>query len=192
MRPPVPAARRLVLAVAVLAGCRASDATGVTRSPSEAAPTATFLAYTSDAGDYVGGGAARRYAYAAGAWTARVDTAPVVDPTQASHVSVTFQSSSDLGTWWNLDLQTPKGQPLAVGTYESATRWPFEAPAASGLSFTGSGRGCNTVTGRFTITYLKVGTGGAIDGLHATFEQHCEGASPALRGEVAVAASPWR
>ena len=40
----------------------------------------------------------------------------------------------------------PQGQPFVTGTYyETARRAPFTA--FNGLDFTGSGRGCNTMTG---------------------------------------------
>jgi hypothetical protein len=37
-----------------------------------------------------------------------------------------------------------------------------------------------------------MGPGNTLDRFHATFEQHCEGASPALKGEVKIVSNPWR
>jgi hypothetical protein len=64
---------------------------------------------------------------------------------------------------------------------------PFEAPGAPGLDFSGEGRGCNKLSGRFTVSEARYGPQGLIRSLRARFEQHCEGAAPALRGEVRVA-----
>jgi len=84
-----------------------------------------------------------------------------------------------------------KIDPLAVGTYNDARRWPF-AGAQPALSFSGTGRGCNTLTGSFVIREMVLGAGGTLDRFQASFEQHCEGRSPALRGDVSIAANPWR
>lgn len=65
-------------------------------------------------------------------------------------------------------------------------RNPFEAPGAPGLDFSGDGRGCNKLSGRFTVSEGRYGPQGLIRSLRARFEQHCEGAAPALRGEVRV------
>src|SRR5437870_12900762 len=46
--------------------------------------------------------------------------------------------------------------------------------------------GCNTVTGSFTVISVSYGPYGCLQSLDATFEQHCEGATAALRGEIQV------
>ncbi len=53
------------------------------------------------------------------------------------------------GSFWFLHLAAPAGQELLPGVYEGATRWPFQDPSTPGLDFSGDGRGCNTLTGRF-------------------------------------------
>jgi hypothetical protein len=51
-----------------------------------------------------------------------------------------------------------------------------------------SGRGCNTVTGQFTVNdiqYVETSPGNfALLVFDATFEQHCEGVTPALFGRI--------
>jgi hypothetical protein len=76
------------------------------------------------------------------------------------------------------------------GTYNGATRYPFQAPTAPGLDLSGNGRGCNTSTGSFVIQNLMFGPGNNVAKLDATYEQHCAGETPALRGEVHVTNAP--
>jgi hypothetical protein len=149
-------------------------------------PRTTFLSFTSDAGDFIGLGETKRYGLDDGTWTARYD--PVSGGT--NHVVLRFDGPP-LGDFWIRDLSGAAGQLLTTRTYEDARRHPFNG-AQPGLSFTRDGRGCNELTGRFVIHDLALDPDGFIDRLHASFEQHCEGASAALRGEVSILANPWR
>lgn len=97
-------------------------------------------------------------------------------------VSIDF-SGGALG-FWNLDFAAPMGATLALGTYESATRFPFQSSTVPGLSVSGAGRGCNTLTGRFTVLEATYGPTGDVLAFAADFEQHCEGGAPALFGAV--------
>ena len=158
-------------------------------------PTSTFLSFTSAPGDYIGGGETHRYTVADGVWTARVlRNYGGVQGTETVEVSVNAPPPVTQGYWWwNLHLTAPAGKPIAVGTYEAARRWPFQPATQPGLDFSGTGRGCNQLTGRFEILDLVISAAGdTVDRLHATFEQHCEGVSTALTGEIAVVANPWR
>jgi hypothetical protein len=47
----------------------------------------------------------------------------------------------------------------------------------------GQGRGCNTLTGWFAIDSYTL-TAGALTGIDLRFEQHCEGGTPALHGQL--------
>lgn len=144
----------------------------------------TFLSMESAPGDYIGQGRSWHYTLADGTWSARYEALGA----GAQAVSVSFQTA---GTFWHVDFAAPPGQPLRTGTYENARRFPFN-DAQPGLSVDGDGRGCNELTGRFVIHDLVLGATGFVDRLRATFEQHCEGASPALTGEISVVANPWR
>ena len=167
--------------------CGDGDGDSVT-GPSRGAPITSFLDLRSDPGDYIGAGESHRYTLADSIWQARV-TVGVVEP---NHVSISLRPiNNSLSWWWNLNLSAPTGQSLKPGTYENARRWPFAA-GQPGLDFSGTGRGCNTLTGSFVIRALEMGPGNSLDRFHATFEQHCEGSSPALRGEISVVANPWR
>jgi hypothetical protein len=156
--------------------------------PSRSAPTTTFLDLRSEPGDYIGAGESHRYTLADSIWQARA-TVGVMEP---NHVSISLRPiDNSFAWWWNLDFSAGQGQTLKVGTYENARRHPF-SNAQPGLNFSGTGRGCNTLTGSFVIKAIQLGPGNSLDRFHATFEQHCEGGSPALRGEVSVVANPWR
>jgi hypothetical protein len=86
--------------------------------------------------------------------------------------------------WWYADFAAPFAAPLAVGAYENATRFPFQADTEPGLSIYGDGRGCNTLTGRFDVREIDYGTSDEILSFAADFEQHCEGMEPALLGAI--------
>jgi hypothetical protein len=79
------------------------------------------------------------------------------------------------------------GIPMQPGTYTDARRADFAAPGHPGLDVSLDGRGSNTLTGSFVVnevTFTRDATG-AITGIatfDATFEQHSEGAAPALFG----------
>lgn len=95
-------------------------------------------------------------------------------------VTINFNGS----TRWNLSFAAPQDQQLQPGPYEGATRHPFQSPTGPGLSISGDGRGCNTLTGRFDVLEAVYTVAGEIERFAADFEQHCEGAAPALFGSV--------
>jgi len=80
--------------------------------------------------------------------------------------------------------------PLRVGTYDGATRWPFQRDSDPGLDISGEGRGCNTLTGRFVVREADFTASGQVRQFWATFEQHCENRAPALYGDVRVTNGP--
>jgi hypothetical protein len=85
---------------------------------------------------------------------------------------------------WFLNFTAPAGTELTVGEYPGATRYPFNDPDEPGLSISGMGRGCNTLTGNFYVHEITFGPGNTVEAFGATFEQHCEGGHPALFGEI--------
>lgn len=94
------------------------------------------------------------------------------------------------GGFWFLDIAAPEGAQLVPGAYEGAVRYPFQDPGQPGLSLSGDGRGCNTLTGRFDVLEATISRNGFIESFHARFEQHCEGAAAALFGEVRIVNPP--
>jgi hypothetical protein len=154
----------------------------IAAGPAEAQTVASgTLSFSGDPGDYITGGLSYSYSTAAG------DILTVSSNNDNSVVEVTVTGYN--GDWWYLDLAAPTGQSLAPGTYTGATRYPFNG-AGPGLSLFGNGRGCNTVTGSFTVLDAAYGLNGYVQTFDATFEQHCEGLDPAARGEVHIANPP--
>ncbi|CAL9658723.1 hypothetical protein [Streptomyces sp. enrichment culture] len=134
--------------------------------------------FSGDADDYISGG--RSYAYT----TASQDRLNVSGDTGNGAVTVSVDGAN--GDWWTLNLAAPAGKVLTPGTYTGATRYPFNEGTEPGLSLSGNGRGCNQLTGTFTISAVEFGPQGYVQKLDATFEQHCEGGTPAARGEVRI------
>ena len=87
--------------------------------------------------------------------------------------------------WWSASFGPPAGMELVEGSYENATRWPFQEPTVPGLSFSGNGRGCNRLTGRFEVleAVYDLVTDEVIS-FAVDFEQHCEGWMPPLYGSI--------
>lgn len=128
------------------------------------------LDYSSDEGDYIGQGKTAAFA---GKNIIRVNSS-------AQAVSFSVDQGND---WWTLDLQQAGGGLLKVGEYKNAVRYPFNSNV-NGIDFSGSGRGCNTLTGSFKVYDVAYDTAGQLLRLSADFTQHCEGGKPALNGRV--------
>ena len=145
--------------------------------PLPPAPTNTSLTVHSDPGDYIGGGVDQTWTPADGTFTA------------AHSPGLTTISFNGGPTNWTLDFAAPSGAELTAGPYEGAIRFPFQSPSTPGLSVSGSGRGCNTLTGRFDVLEAVYAPDGTVERFAADFEHHCEGGAPALRGSVRFNAS---
>lgn len=139
----------------------------------------TSLSLNSDPGDFIGQGQTIFLTPSNGTFSASQNF--------DSGVTINFFGGSQ---FWTLNFAAANHVPLTVGSYTGAARFPFQAFDQPGLSVTGDGRGCNTLTGSFTVLEVNYGTSGTIDSFDATFEQHCEGATAALRGEVRFNAHP--
>ncbi|TVP09707.1 hypothetical protein [Shewanella sp. KCT] len=90
----------------------------------------------------------------------------------------------DGDTWWTLDMAAPQGEKLSTKKYENATRYPFQAPLAPGLSFTGDHRGCNISSGEFEILELTYDANNQVEKLAVNFQQSCETVNPILKGLI--------
>ena len=144
-------------------------------------PLEASLSFVSEPGDYIGAGESRLFTLDSASFS-------VQGGQNGGRVGVTVFPFA--GGFWFLDLAAPQGSQLLPGSYEGAVRYPFQSASQPGLSLSGDGRGCNTLTGRFTVLESTFGTNGYIERFHATFEQHCEGGSPALFGEVRLVNPP--
>jgi hypothetical protein len=135
------------------------------------------LELSSDPGDFIGGGLTQAFTRADGTFVARQNFSGGVD--------VFFSNlTTDPIHFWDLSFAAANGLPLVPGTYAGATRFPFEGFGEPGLSVDGDGRGCNTLTGSFDVSSVVFDSHDRVGRFEATFEQHCEGAAPALRGHV--------
>jgi Calx-beta domain len=133
----------------------------------------TVLAMSGQPGDYIGGGQLYLFTIADGNFTASRN--------YDNGVSVGLQA----GDAWTLDFAAPNSATLTAGTYTNAMRFPFQSGGAPGLDVSGAGRGCNTLTGQFVVNRVSYTTTG-VSAFSADFEQHCEGAIPALFGSIRV------
>lgn len=132
----------------------------------------TFLTLISQPGDYIGGGIAQTLTPADGTFSVTNST---------NTVSISFHTPS-YSQFWYLDFGSATTQKFGRGEYEGAQRTAFRSPTRPGIDVSGDGRGCNTDTGRFLVTDFALNTDGTIARLAIDFEQHCEGAPPALYG----------
>ncbi len=139
-----------------------------------AAEVKTGLTMLSQSGDYIGQG--QSYLYIAPAATFSISK------NYAGGASIYVSQGGDS---WSLDFAALNGFPLTTRTYSGAVRFPFQGPNQPGLDISGQGRGSNELTGSFTIKQI-VYADEKITAFWATFEQHSEGGSPALTGEVRI------
>ena len=84
---------------------------------------------------------------------------------------------------YNVEMEAPQGQLLRVGTSYNAVRFPFNNEKA-GLDFSGDGRGCNTLNGKFTIRQLVYNSKNELQNFEADFEQACGGSPKKLTGTI--------
>ena len=145
--------------------------------PARAATIPTSLVLDSEPGDFIGRGIDR-------AWY------PVDGEFDATHlaglVKVTFDGGPDQ---WTLEFKAPNAAELEPGPYEEATRHPFQSPMRPGLDISSSGRGCNTLNGRFDVLEAVYRSDGTVERFAADFEQHCDGGPTSLRGSIRFNAS---
>ncbi len=140
----------------------------------------TSLWFGSEYGDFIGQGATASYVPPTAAFTVRGTTADV---------SVSVDSPST-GQWWTVTVAAPPGETLQAGTYPGAVRAPFRGQGQPGLSVSGTGRGCNTLTGSFVISSIGAAADGTVTSLDATFQQFCGAETSSLHGRVRFNASP--
>lgn len=143
--------------------------------PSFAQSPVTSYTFVSQANDYIGQGRSETVTLADGTFTAAKNF--------DNGVNIDFQGPQT-SAYWSLSFAAPMSVPLTPGTYLNATRFPFQDAAVPGLSVSGEHRGCNTLTGEFTVIDVVYGSGSTIVSFAADFEQHCEGLGPALFGSI--------
>jgi hypothetical protein len=154
-------------------GTPTTGGSGTTWQPPAGATPATgnYVYLQSDTGDYIGAGSTHLYTQA---------TAAITTTTGTGLFNLRVEGDES----WSGDFKAKDALTrLEPGTYSDLTRYPFHDPAIGGLDWSGEGRGCNTLTGWFVIDSVTY-TGTVITAIELRFEQHCEGAAPALRGKL--------
>ena len=131
-----------------------------------------WLRFQSDPGDFIGIGKNEL-------WTESESNFAIRGDGHDIQVNV-----SGKGDWWDLEFRAPSNGALRVGKFIKAERAPFVTGKAPGLDIDGSGRGCNTLSGQFDVTSVRWTSSGEIVDIDVLFEQHCEGGTAALRGEL--------
>jgi uncharacterized delta-60 repeat protein len=144
--------------------------------PLTVAPLVTSLYLNSQPGDYIGQGQTLGYTQATGQFS--------VSRNSDQGISISYQDAFNPAVYWYLDFAAPGNAVLTVGQYLNVQRYPFQATSQPGLSVYGEGRGCNTLTGNFTVTDVLYDSAGNVLHFAANFEQHCEGMTPALFGTI--------
>lgn len=141
----------------------------------------TFFSYTSDPGDPIGAGASGRLTPTTpGFWHVSVHP-------DRSAMDIQILTSLDGSTPpWLISVSAPDKRPLEVGTYALAERFPFQSTGHPGISVIGPRGSSSTISGSFVVRELVVGADGTVERLDMTFEQHSDGAVPALRGEISI------
>ena len=134
------------------------------------APTPNFIQLVSDPGDWVGSG--KQYEYS---------QANSVITLSASRGLLQVEIAGDEG--WSGQFMSPSTNAnLERGMYANLRRYPFNDPATGGLSWYGN-NGCNTLSGWFRVDKV-IYDSTALMAIDLRFEQHCEGATPALHGTI--------
>jgi hypothetical protein len=131
----------------------------------------SFVEIASDPGDYIGGGRSYRYT--------KADAALTVQAT-GSRISVRVEGDQR----WEGEFVLPsKHTRVVTGSFAGLRRYPFHDQAVGGMSWSGEGRGCNMLTATFTVERARY-EADQLTALDLSFEQHCEGGAPALRGKI--------
>ena len=147
--------------------------TTTTTVPLTPLPT-TALRFISPPGEFIGGGQTRTWTPADAHFTAAKGGSILT-------LDVDGGSQAD----WRLDFGAAVGDQLQEGrTYSGAQRYPFQSPARPALDIGGSGRGCNTLEGAFTIRELATDVGGNPTRVAIDFEQRCDNNPRLLTGTI--------
>jgi hypothetical protein len=148
--------------------------------------TTTFR-FASQAGDYVGGGQAKRLEQSS--------NIRFGDDMWGGNSSLQMHlETTDRKVWWSLTMTAPGGQPLVPGVYRDARRIPPIGSNNPTLTVYGEGRGCNASTGEFEVLEAVYGpkpagsgTTGTIERFRARFSQVCsESPDGGLVGDVVL------
>lgn len=140
-------------------------------SPGSTPASGNYIYLQSDVGDYIGQG--QTYTYTPSNSTIGINASGGYLATSVSGIASwvgNFQTMSNISQ-------------LQPGYYGGLQRYPFHNPTQGGLSWSGEGRGCNTLTGWFVVDNVNY-VNGVLTAIDLRFEQHCESNSAALHGQI--------
>ncbi len=145
----------------------------LSEAPSGAAPVSSAN-FVSGQGDYLGQGAPYSF--------------PTVtyNGLRNGYPTFTVSNATDSFQVW---FAAPAGQPLTPGTYNDVEDFDSRDPGFPGLDVFGDGRGCNTTQGSFTVYQAVYDGSGDVESFSAQLFDHCEGAYPALMGNLSYNAT---
>jgi hypothetical protein len=147
-------------------------AAGSWSAPAGATPaTGNYVYLQSDSGDYVGAG--RTYSYT------QADALMTLSGTSLT-ISMSVKGNQN---WLGTFILPRAAGSLQAGSFKNLTRAASADPEVGGIDWTGDGRGCSTIKGSLVIDKIEQ-AGGAITVLDLRFQQHCEGATSALHGQI--------
>ena len=139
----------------------------------------TSYSYTSQPGDYIGGGTSNTYT---------PSNATITVQGSAASLTMNVMTSTE---FWYIDLAAPRGEKLHPNRYYNAERASFRTGRSPGLDVGGDGRGCNEVWGSFNINQIQTDASGNVTVLDATFVQRCDSSTaPVLQGTLKYVARP--
>jgi hypothetical protein len=142
-----------------------------------AAAQQTVLTYQSTSSqDWIGQGASRAISSTDATFTPYLESdngGPV-----GTHLRIRVEAASG-----DYELALAGHSTSAPNAYEAAAKAQFRG-ASPGLDFSGEGRHCNLVLGRFNILEIEIGAGPSLTRFAANFEQRCEIDGPPLYGEI--------
>lgn len=159
---------------------------GVVALPGKAA---TFLYFKSEPGSFVGGGLTKTLTSTDGTFTASriYNSPPFFDFKNGVEIMFSAFNQPEAGensifNYGRLIFTAPEDAVLTPGTYQNATRWPFQSTEQPGLDVSLGNRGCNQLIGNFVVKEAIYGTDGQPERFSADFEQSCEGSI--LSGQI--------
>src|SRR4051794_16568993 len=135
-------------------------------------PDNSALLFSSE-GDWVGGGLPHLY----------TDEDATISVSGSASSLTLHAVGNDLHSF-NLTFGARQGGVLKPGSYKDPVRSSTQGPNKPVMDISGDGHGCNMVTGSFEVKDIASDAAGAITRLQVLYEQHCEGATAALFGEV--------
>jgi hypothetical protein len=130
-----------------------------------------YLYLESRYGDFVGAG--RTYLYTQANAIFKLNAS-------GNYLGLTLTGDQD----WSGDFKGMQAMSqLAPGYYGGLQRYPFNNPVLGGLSWSGEGRGCNTLSGWFVVDSISY-SGSTLTAVDLRFEQYCDGNNAPLRGKL--------